>query len=134
MMKPEYEIDAWSDCLGQQYGPGDCVGYASISGKSPQLVVAEVVAIYTHNASGKRYTENTFRDGGWQFIDSVSVKVMPLLDGREFYRGSNPKPVHLKITGNIVKLPSSLKPLPKAERDLQRNIAGVTEIYKDLSR
>lgn len=128
MTKPEYETSSWTDVLGQTYGPGDCVCYAVINGRSAQQVIGEVVAIYTHNGQGERYTTGWGGSGK----PSVSVKILPLLDARGFWRDDNPRPVHIKIPENIIKIPNELKPKPKAVRVKEKNVEGVTKILQDL--
>jgi hypothetical protein len=121
----EYLVDHWTDCLGQQYGPGDAVAYASIAGKSPQMVIAEVTAIRTHDKQGKPYLN-------YRGKPSASVTVKPLLDARDFYRDNNARQVSLKITENIIKIPNELKPKPKDERDREASTAGIISILQDL--
>lgn len=133
--KNMYTTDHWVDALGQKYGPGDCIAYASISGRSPQLVVGEVLSIHTHDTEGRRYTQygyNPMTDERGQH-DSVSVKVQPLLDARDFYRSDKARAVHLKIPANILKLPNELKPLPKEQRELEKSTSGIMDILKSLS-
>lgn len=120
-----HEIPEWTDCLGQTYKPGDAVAYASISGKSPQLVIGEVVSIHSHDSKGNRYRN-------FKGQDICSVKVQPLLDARGFWRDYNAKAVHLKIVENIIKIPNELKPKPREEREREENTAGILSILEDL--
>lgn len=58
--KKEWTTDRWKDSLGQEFRPGDLVAVATINGKSPQMVVAEVVRINTHNSKGQRHTKQAW--------------------------------------------------------------------------
>lgn len=128
-------VESWTDPLGQKYGPGDCIAYATISGRSPQMVIAEVLNIFTHDSKGEPYTESRWDAVSRTLVHkpSVSIQVSPLLDGRDFHRSSKPRAVNLTILGNIIKVPNELKPKPKAERDLERTRSGVLQVLKELT-
>jgi len=55
-------VETWRDTLGQEFGAGDLIAVATVSGKSPQMVVAEVLRINTHNSKGERHVK-TARTG-----------------------------------------------------------------------
>lgn len=104
----------WTDALGQPYGPGDMIAVATISGRSPQMVIAQVIEIRRKDASGNLIMEHGYGevedDNGtvrrqWGVTPSCKVKARPIVDGRQFSRSTrNPRPVTYSITGNIVKL------------------------------
>jgi hypothetical protein len=50
--------DQWIDCLGNKYEVGDLVAVATISGRSPQLVLAVVERINRRNSSGEEIMMN----------------------------------------------------------------------------
>lgn len=98
-------IDSWHDILGNSYGPGDTVAYASINGKSPQLVVAEVVRINTINSKGEKITSHKYDQNRRQWTESpsVTVTVKPLIDARGFGRyGKKDRLITLQIPENII--------------------------------
>lgn len=101
--------DEWEDSLGQKIVPGDFIAVATISGKSPQMVVAQIEKMSTHNADGKPFgahskaypavatdekdfSPRTFprHDGTTvtypPHIRTVTVTATPMFDGRGFGR------------------------------------------------
>lgn len=54
--------DEWTDVLGNTYKPGDIVAVATISSKSPQLVIARVERINRLNGSGEEITTRKWFD------------------------------------------------------------------------
>lgn len=50
--------DEWQDSIGQTFRPGDLVAVATVNGRSPQMVIAEVKTINLTNAKGERYTKS----------------------------------------------------------------------------
>ena len=46
----------WTDVLGNTYKPGDIVAIATVSGRSPQLVIAKVVSINKTDKEGNEIT------------------------------------------------------------------------------
>lgn len=108
----------WTDVLGQKYAAGDHVAYASVSGKSPQMVIARVVRINRVNSQNKEIMLN---EGTWsspQLVPSCTVTVIPVIDARGFYRSNakwdpvtrtrvpfaEAKPVTLQLPNNIIKV------------------------------
>lgn len=51
-MSKQETWDEWEDCMGNSFRPGDLVAIATVSGRSPQLVVAEVIRINKTDAKG----------------------------------------------------------------------------------
>lgn len=101
--------DSWEDSLGQKISPGDFIAVATISGRSPQMVIAQLERINTHNNEGKpfgahskaypasAYEESDFEtrtrtrpDGTIQTLPgkvrTVTLTCTPLFDGRGFHR------------------------------------------------
>jgi len=54
--------DSWTDVIGNEYRPGDLVCIATISGRSPQLVIAEVVKINKTDKNGEPFTTRQWFD------------------------------------------------------------------------
>lgn len=54
--------DQWEDALGNTYKPGDIIAIATISGKSPQMVIARVERINRVNGSGEKITTHKWFD------------------------------------------------------------------------
>lgn len=52
----------WEDGVGNIYGPGDIVAVATVSGKSPQMVIARVERINRLNSSGEEITTRKWFD------------------------------------------------------------------------
>ncbi len=115
---PQKDYPFWTDVLGQQYGPGDIVSISTISGKSPQLVVAEVVRIARKDSKGELITCSAGYDRATNtYLSKPSCKVvaLPLVDARGFSRWGRwnsvtkaydkpTKTVTYSIPQNIVKL------------------------------
>lgn len=120
--------DSWTDVLGQTIIPGDRVAIAIINGRSPQMVIAEVVQINRVDSKGKPLEEvkhERYRDdeGRWQYkresVPSCTFRCIPLLDARGFYRSgvpnwydsdvepTAPRAVTYKIPQNVIKLPDA---------------------------
>lgn len=84
--------DEWTDCLGNVYRPGDLVAIAIINGKSPQLVIAEVISINRIRKNGEEITTrawfehevpiwkkrtrrvNQYEPNGYRFLSSIEVE------------------------------------------------------------
>lgn len=115
--------DEWTDVLGQTYRPGDYVAYASVNGRSPQLVIAEVIRINRVDSKGHLHLERVgylryHREMKWPggenrpvtqqmpiYAPSCSVTVRPVIDARGFYRsGRRAGTVTLKIPQNVIKV------------------------------
>lgn len=62
--------DEWTDPCGNVYRPGDHVAVATISGRSPQLVIAKVVSINRVNSKGEEIGKSSF-DGGDPELDAA---------------------------------------------------------------
>lgn len=123
MTEPDDAPDTWPewvDKLGQTYRPGDFVAYASINGRSPQMVFARVLEIRRRDSKGAlitvdvRYkTGNRIeRPNGGGMMDEwrvrkdpyCKVKVQPIEDARSFYRSADAKAVTLSIPENIIRI------------------------------
>lgn len=133
MAKKVTTTDEWKDTLGQKIKPGDIIAVATVSGRSPQLVIAQIERINTHNSKGelhvmrthRGFEEKTHPDGRTYRVPilheepTVTVTARPIKDGRDFTRWSNRrynaatktwdstgeiKPVTYSILGNIVRL------------------------------
>ena len=101
--------DEWEDSLGQKIVPGDFVAVATISGRSPQMVIAQIERLNTHDSHGKpfgayskaypavaseesdflprthkRYDGTTYTSPA--HIRTVTITATPLFDGRGFRR------------------------------------------------
>ena len=134
---------SWTDALGQTYEPGDFIAYASISGRSPQLVFAKVLSIPRKDSQGEEirafdhyedHPVDTYANGRPVQVrvtsPSCKVKVLPLLDARGFYRGGSRtgdvKAVTLSIPQNIIKV------TPRPEWTDEHHIAGLQELREEL--
>jgi hypothetical protein len=108
-------LPKWKDVLGQEYGPVDIVSIATVSGRSPQAVVGEVVSINATNNDGDPYYQRGNGpaelsryaiNGQFRIPDyhkeTVTITVLPLCDARGFYRSG--KQTTYKIAANIIKL------------------------------
>lgn len=105
--------DEWTDVLGQTYRAGDTVAVAVINGKSPQMVIGEVVRINRLDSKGCEHVDEFWVDDDskpprtWTTSTgetrsrpeqkrahrpSCTVTVQPLIDARGFYRTGNPSP------------------------------------------
>lgn len=82
MAKKVTTTDKWTDSVGQEFSPGDYVAVATISGRSPQMVVAQVVSLNTHNSRGELNTKGWGSSGD----PTVTVTALPIHDGRGFIR------------------------------------------------
>ena len=98
----------WTDAYGQTYGPGDHIAVATISGRSPQLVIAVVERINTVDSKGQPIVTYV----GWNpttrqpiTAPSCTVTARPVHDGRGFHRWSD-RAVTYRIPGNIIKVPT----------------------------
>lgn len=115
----------WTDVLGQTYRAGDRVAIATISGRSPQMVIGTVVRINRVDSHGEEIVTHHSR---WEIVDgerkayyyntpSCTVRVQPEIDARGFYRtrgmwidekwvndATDPKQVTYQIPANIIKL------------------------------
>lgn len=115
----------WRDMLGRIYRPGDIVAIATVSGKSPQLVLGQVERINRINSKGEEITESYLywppgvpevNDRGWpnykesqrRTRPSCTVTVTPVADARKFYRSRTPEGAAKKVTyqfpQNIVRV------------------------------
>lgn len=120
--------DEWEDSLGQKITPGDFIAVATISGRSPQMVVAQIVRLNTHDKDGKHFgcsskaypavacDEDAFkphtvpRHGGGSYtygpsLRTVTITATPLFDGRGFGRSRgkwalNPTTGHYEHDGS----------------------------------
>lgn len=109
-MDLEREWPLWEDVLGQTFATGDTVAYASISGRSPELVIATVERINRVNPKGETITTTVWDtpDRHWAYdaeritIEYCTVKAQPLLGARGFYRAG--KAVTLTIPQNIIRV------------------------------
>lgn len=101
--------ESWTDMLGQTYKAGDLVVYASINGRSPNMVFAKVDQINRVNSKNEdivvtEYHYDPKTKQRWHTEKpSCTVRVIPLESGRGFTRWSDRK-VTLSIPGNIVKV------------------------------
>lgn len=89
---------SYVDVLDQTIKAGDYVAYASISGRSPQMVIARVVQINRVNSSG----EAIKGDYGNNKV-SCTIKLQPFLDARGFGRYTD-RAVTIKIPNNVIKI------------------------------
>jgi hypothetical protein len=109
--------DEWTDALGQTYRPGDTVAIATISGRSPQLVIAKVERINAVNSKGEQITtvefDRTTKPWTRTTVPSCTVRCKPLVDARDFYRsgkgffGGQEKEIRsvtYQIPENIIKV------------------------------
>lgn len=110
----------WTDKLGQTFRPGDFVAYASVNGRSPQMVFARVLEIRRRDSSGDEITERVQYKTGrkvprqhdgrmideWETrqVPFCKVKVLPIKDARGFSRSKDARPVTLSIPANIIKI------------------------------
>ena len=101
--------DSWEDSLGQKIEPGDFIAVATISGRSPQMVIAQIVRLNTHDKDGNPFgafskaypatacEEDDFKpktvpthSGGTHtyapHIRTNTITATPLFDGRGFSR------------------------------------------------
>lgn len=107
----------WSsyvDILDQTIKAGDHVAYASISGKSPQLVIAQVVRINRVDSKGEPITSGY----GNRAEPACTLRIQPLIDARGFHRGGQkwnralnqyeqvdkPREVTIQIPNNVIKI------------------------------
>lgn len=105
----------WHDALGQRYEPGDRVAIATVNGKSPQLVIGEVIRINRMNSRGEPIMDRRFlrakpgqRSHSVEY-ESATITVQPLVDGRGFLRwsargGKAPRAVTYQYPQNIIKV------------------------------
>lgn len=101
--------DEWTDVLGQVYRAGDHVAVATISGKSPQMVLGRVERINRVDSKGSLIEDGRWELDGrgerkWLTVPSCTVSVKPLLDARGFTRWGNAKTVTYQFWQNIVKI------------------------------
>lgn len=105
---------SYVDVLDQTIRPGDYVAYASISGKSPQMVIAQVIQINRLNSSGEPIYENSYNKQG----AGCTIKLQPLIDARGFWRSGQKhdyttgtveqvekaRAVTIQIPANVIKI------------------------------
>lgn len=112
-MTKQETVNEWYDSIGQKIHPGDYIAVATINGRSPQLVYAQIKQINKTNKDGKPYYFGFH--GPAQALDpqyynldnytpTVVVSAVPIYSGRDFYRSDNPRAVSYSIVGNITKL------------------------------
>lgn len=106
------EYVEWQDMVGNSYGPGALIAYASGYGSNgSKMTVGRVIRINRVNSEGRRhgrapYQYSTNPDA--QFQASCSVTVQPLVDSQSRRWSSNkdtglPRPVTLGPT-NILRV------------------------------
>lgn len=124
---------SWTDVLGQTYRPGDTVAVGVINGRSPQIVIGEVIRINRINSQGQEHLEEVLerddngmpvRDPGTHdfirhIVPSCTVTVMPQVDARGFWRAGvtfqkdkKVRPVTYTIWQNIIKVRKRVEPRP----------------------
>lgn len=104
----------WTDALGNIIYPGDTVAVATINGRSPQQVIAQVVRINRLNSKGEEIVDSKRvkdADGKWVYINepSCSITAIPLIDARGFLRwssrdGAPAKAVTYQLPRNVIKV------------------------------
>lgn len=81
----------WTDILGNLIYPGDFVCVATINGRSPQQVIAQVERINRLNSRGEEITGGVRENGKWKTVPSCSITARPIMDARNFMRWSTNK-------------------------------------------
>lgn len=127
MTDVDKEWVSWVDVLGNVIYPGDYIAVSTINGRSPQMVIAQVVRINRLNSRGEEITDRKFfeydepiekpRAGGGTYsargeyrdVPSCTITAKPLIDARGFTRwssrnGEPAKAVTYQIPGNCVKI------------------------------
>lgn len=98
----------WADALGNLIYPGDTIAIATINGRSPQLVIAEVERINRLNSRGEEITESIREMGKWKSVPSCSITAKPIMDARGFVRwgtkDTKVRSVTYQIPANIIKI------------------------------
>lgn len=82
-MNLEKEWPEWTDVLGNTFGPGDIICIATVSGRSPQMVIARVEKINKVNSQGDPHMENKWFD-----------HEEPIPKTRECWRAKNPGQIY----------------------------------------
>lgn len=153
--------DKWRDSLGQWFEAGDFMAVATISGRSPQMVIAQVVKINTHDAKGLPYivqwgngpavADDGYRGYGKPPVPTVTVTATPIHDGRNFHRSkgkwswdkvtgkythdgrSDVRDSTYRIIGNLVKLNEDqvIELLIKKEKDAEA--AELAKLEEELA-
>lgn len=126
-MNMPYEWPQWKDALGNTFRVGDTLAVATISGKSPQMVICRVERINRRNSRGEPHMDRKWFEhpqpiwktrhngtayeerGEYREIPSCTVTATPLVDGRKFGRYSDRK-VTYTLPGNWVKVDYNAKP------------------------
>lgn len=114
-MTTPVELNLWTDVLGNDIRAGDTVAYASINGKSPQLVIANVERIMATDSNGVPLQMYDYREG--KTVPSCSIVVHPVLDARGFWRSERGRAVHLKIPQNVIRVDATVKPPNERRKD-----------------
>lgn len=100
-------VDEWTDMVGSTYGPGDIVAVATISGRSPQMIVGEVVRILAMDPEGKPYEDREWDadSGSYRRKPSVKVTVQKMAGrfGVRRYTGSRDTSTY-QFRNNIIKV------------------------------
>jgi hypothetical protein len=153
--------DEWTDVLGHTYRSGDYVAVSVINGKSPQMVIGKVIQINRVDSKGmllmdserewvpceeadegaRLHPHPKHPNASWKrlkttWIDSCTVKVMPLLDARGFSRGwsgAPPKAVTYRLWENIIKVDARLYEL-KVEADMAAATAELADLSVELTK
>ncbi len=95
----------WTDCLGNIIYSGDYIAVATINGRSPQLVIAQVERINRLNSRGEEITEGVRENGKWVTVPSCSITARPFKDARDFKRWADkPRAVTYQIPANCIKI------------------------------
>lgn len=62
MTNSSKEWPFWTDVLGNEYKPGDLIAVSTVSGRSPQMVIARVEKINKVNSQGEPHMANKWFD------------------------------------------------------------------------
>lgn len=108
MTDVDKEWPHWTDILGNLIYPGDFIAVATINGRSPQMVIAQVERINRLNSRGEEITDWVMESGRRRTVPSCSITARPIKDARNFWRwskkGEKARAVTYQIPANIIRI------------------------------
>lgn len=115
--KQEHQLAEWPDAVGVMIRPGDTVAVAIIDGRSPKIVIGEVLRINSHDSKGQPLRDGRYDRATRQILTfpTASVTVRPTGETRFGDTQSRTRIVTYKFPQNIIKLPEGTLPFDPSD-------------------